>query len=142
MSENYNNNQNPNDQRNEGPYPYPQQPQGGYVQQNQGYNQQYQGPYQGNGQQYYQNPPPYYGPPPQYRDPNDAPSFGFALLGFFIPVVGLILFLVWKDQSPLKAKSAGKGALASVIVWIGLIVLMTVLAVIFGGMVYNFYGFY
>ena len=41
----------------------------------------------------------------------DAPNTGFAVLGFFIPLVGLILYLVNKDSSPLKAKSAGKGAL-------------------------------
>ena len=46
----------------------------------------------------------------------DASSFGWALLGFCIPLVGLILYLVWKDNAPLKAKSAGKGALVSVIV--------------------------
>ena len=41
----------------------------------------------------------------------DAPSTGFAVLGFFIPLVGLILYLVNKEKSPKKAKSAGKGAL-------------------------------
>lgn len=43
-------------------------------------------------------------------------SFGYAVLGFFIPVVGLILFLVWNSSQPGKAKSAGKGALFSVII--------------------------
>ncbi len=42
---------------------------------------------------------------------SDAPNTGFAVLGFFFPIVGLILYLVWKDQTPLKASSAGKGAL-------------------------------
>lgn len=46
----------------------------------------------------------------------DSSSFGWSLLGFCIPIVGLILFLVWKDTTPLKAKSAGMGALVSVIV--------------------------
>ena len=32
-------------------------------------------------------------------------------MGFFIPLVGLILYLINKDTAPLKAKSAGKGAL-------------------------------
>lgn len=49
-------------------------------------------------------------------NPNDASSFGWAFLGFLFPIVGLILFLIWKDESPLKAKSCGKGALVSVIV--------------------------
>ncbi len=41
----------------------------------------------------------------------DASNMGWAVLGFFIPLVGLILYLVNKDTHPLKAKSAGKGAL-------------------------------
>ncbi len=41
----------------------------------------------------------------------DASSFGFGVLGFCIPIVGLILYLIWKDKTPLKAKSAGIGAL-------------------------------
>jgi len=60
-------------------------------------------------------PQPTYYPPAANLVP-DAPSGGFAFLGFLIPLVGLILFLVWKDQTPLKAKSAGKGALIGVIV--------------------------
>ena len=44
-------------------------------------------------------------------DTNDAPNTGFAVLGFLIPLVGLILYLINKDTAPLKAKSAGKGAL-------------------------------
>lgn len=45
----------------------------------------------------------------------DSSSFGWAFLGFCIPIVGLILYLVWKADTPLRAKSAGKGALISVI---------------------------
>lgn len=57
-------------------------------------------------------------------NPADAPSGGFAALGFFAPVVGLILYLVWKDSLPLRAKSAGKGALAGAITWTALTVLL------------------
>ena len=46
----------------------------------------------------------------------DAPSLGYAFLGFFVPIAGLILYLVWKDEMPKRAASAGKGALISVIV--------------------------
>ena len=53
--------------------------------------------------------------PAPYVEP-DAPSTGFAILSFFFPVIGLILYLVWKDQTPLKANSCGKGALIGVIV--------------------------
>ncbi|MEY8391123.1 hypothetical protein D3Z36_02105 [Lachnospiraceae bacterium] len=49
-------------------------------------------------------------------DNNDNGGFLWGLLGCCIPVVGLILFLVWKDQKPKTAKAAGIGALISVIV--------------------------
>jgi hypothetical protein len=41
---------------------------------------------------------------------NDAPSFGFAFLSFLFPLIGFILFRVWNNSSPQKAKSCGKGA--------------------------------
>ena len=59
--------------------------------------------------------------------PKDGKSFGFALLGFFFPLIGLILWLVWKDSMPLRAKSCGKGALIGVIVSVVLSILSTVL---------------
>ncbi len=46
----------------------------------------------------------------QYRS-NDAPNGGYAVLGFFFPIVGLILYLIWKEEYPMRANSAGKGAL-------------------------------
>lgn len=41
----------------------------------------------------------------------DSGSIGWAILGFFIPIVGLILFLVWKNTKPQCAKMAGIGAI-------------------------------
>lgn len=46
----------------------------------------------------------------------DNGGFLWGLLGCCIPIVGLILFLVWKDQKPKTAKAAGIGALVSVII--------------------------
>ena len=45
----------------------------------------------------------------------DNGGFGWGLLGCCVPVAGLILFLVWKDNKPKTAKAAGIGALVSVI---------------------------
>ena len=45
----------------------------------------------------------------------DNGGIGWGLLGFFIPIVGLILFLVWNDTKPRTARAAGKGALVGVI---------------------------
>jgi len=64
--------------------------------------------------------------------PDDAPSVGFSVLGFFFPFIGLILFLVWQKDYPQRARSIGKGALISVLVSIGVCLLFFVLAIILG----------
>lgn len=50
---------------------------------------------------------------PAVETMSDSGSFGWGVLGFFIPIAGLILFLVWHDTKPKCAKSAGIGALIS-----------------------------
>ncbi|ONI46420.1 hypothetical protein AN641_00105 [Candidatus Epulonipiscioides gigas] len=45
----------------------------------------------------------------------DDGNIGWGILGCCIPIVGLILFIVWRDQKPRTAKQAGLGALISVI---------------------------
>ena len=45
----------------------------------------------------------------------DNGGFGWGVLGCCIPIVGLILFLVWKDTKPKTSKAAGIGALVSTI---------------------------
>lgn len=63
---------------------------------------------------------------PQTQAPQvvDDGSFGWGLLGFCIPVVGLVLFLIWKDTKPNTSKKAGMGALISVILGAVLYALM------------------
>lgn len=60
----------------------------------------------------------------------DNGFFGWAVLGFFIPIAGLILYLVWKTEKPLSARRAGIGALVSVIVGAVLTVLLIVVEVV------------
>ena len=38
---------------------------------------------------------------------DDAPNAGFAVLSFFVPIVGLILYLVWNDTMPISAPENG-----------------------------------
>ena len=52
------------------------------------------------------------------NNPNDAPSTGFAVLSGFFPPLGFVLWLVWNNSSPKKAKSCGKGALFGMIAYI------------------------
>lgn len=49
-----------------------------------------------------------------YDTIKDDGGVGWGILGCCIPVVGLILWLVWKDTKPNTAKAAGIGALVSV----------------------------
>ena len=58
----------------------------------------------------------------------DNGGFGWGLLGCCIPLVGLILFLVWKDTKPKTAKAAGIGALVSV----GLSLVLSILSTVLG----------
>ena len=62
----------------------------------------------------------------------DTGHIGWGILGFLIPIVGLILFLVWHDSEPKTARMAGKGALVRVIVTAAVVVLVTVLSIVFG----------
>lgn len=54
---------------------------------------------------------------PQYTEVDNG-GFLWGLLGCCIPIVGLILFLVWKSTKPKTAKAAGIGALVSVILMV------------------------
>lgn len=49
---------------------------------------------------------------------NDQPSFGYAFISFIIPIVGFILYLIYRDERPKRAKSALKGAAAGIVVYI------------------------
>ena len=62
----------------------------------------------------------------------DKGGFGWGLLGWCVPIVGLILFLVWKDTKPKSSKAAGIGALVSVILLV--VVYAVIFALGFAGM--------
>jgi uncharacterized membrane protein (DUF485 family) len=67
----------------------------------------------------------------------DRSSFGFAILGFFIPIVGLILFLIYEGKKPKRAKSAGKGALIGFITKIVLSIILVILYVVFAATLFT-----
>lgn len=87
---------------------------------------QYYAP-QGNQQQYYQPPqgdPQYYQAPQGGYNPYAAPmppqeqkaNVGLAILSFFIPIVGIVLYFTQKNEKPKTAKACGKAALACIII--------------------------
>lgn len=60
---------------------------------------------------------------------DDAPNFLFALIGFIIPLVGLVLWLIERGSRPQKAMSALKGAglslALSIVATVGLLALIS-----------------
>ena len=65
----------------------------------------------------------------------DGTNAGFALLSFFFPIIGLLLWLIWKEEYPRLAKSCGKGALVGACVsLVSTIVGVVAVAYIIGGM--------
>ena len=72
------------------------------------------------------------------ENPKDRGGFLWGRLGCCIPVVGLVLFLVWRDEKPKTAKAAGIGALVSVIltilIYVGVFVMSIATAALIGGM--------
>lgn len=62
----------------------------------------------------------------QNNNNSDELGMGLKVLCFFIPVVGLTLYIVWKDTYPKKSKSAGKAALIGFLVWVGLSVFIEI----------------
>ncbi len=74
----------------------------------------------------------------------DSSSILYLLLGLWQPMIGLILYLIWKDEKPLAAHNAGKGALIGVIAsaLIGVIFALLyifIFAGIFGMALFPFY---
>lgn len=67
----------------------------------------------------------------------DNSNLGLAILGFFIPIVGLILFLIYEEKKPKRAKSAGKGALIGFITKIVLAIILVILYVVFATSLFN-----
>ena len=64
----------------------------------------------------------------QLSNTDDKGGIGWGILGFFVPMAGLVLYLVWKNEKPNSAKSAGVGALTYLVVYIAIMII----AFIFG----------
>lgn len=62
----------------------------------------------------------------------DDGGFGWGLLGCCIPIVGLILFLIWKDTKPKTAKALGIGALVPVIITVAYYIIIIGLRIVAG----------
>lgn len=48
----------------------------------------------------------------------DMPSMGYALLGFFLPVIALFVYFKQKDNYPTRAASLLHGAFVKLVLWV------------------------
>lgn len=69
----------------------------------------------------------------QVQSAKEGGTVGWGILGFFLPIVGFILWLVWKDEHPARSRSAGIGCLVSVCLGVvGSIIYVIILFAILG----------
>lgn len=52
--------------------------------------------------------------PVYYEESKDSGSFWWGVLGFFFPLIGIILYFVWKNERPMTAKKLLIGAIVSI----------------------------
>ena len=46
----------------------------------------------------------------------DTGGGGWGLLGFCLPIVGIIMYFIWKDEKPYNAQALLNGALISIVI--------------------------
>lgn len=76
--------------------------------------------------------------PPQYDDyqampiqpesNEDTGSIGWGIIGFLVPLIGLILFLIWHQPMPKNAKSAGIGAIVGFVTEIVVFIILVIVS--------------
>ena len=69
-----------------------------------------------------------------YQPSSDTGSAGWGILGCCLPLIGLILFLVWKEDKPRSAKSVGIGAIIGVVLCVVSILLLFALGIGLGAL--------
>jgi len=72
---------------------------------------------------------------------DDNPSTGLAVLAFFFPMIGCIIFLVKKKTSPKKAISCATGVAISLIAsWIFSIIYIIIIFAVAGSSFFDLFG--
>lgn len=109
--------------------PYPPPPAGNYQQQNANPYVTHQGYVSNEMPDYAKSGMPDYGKPNTNTSTEDKKSVGLNLLSWFVPLAGIILYFVNREEKPIQSKSNLKCAIISVIVNIALIILWVALIV-------------
>ncbi len=76
---------------------------------------------------------------PKTEIEEEGSTLGYAVLGFVIPLAGLILYLIWLEQKPKASRSAGLGALLNVILSItGAVIMFIIIFILMASGVIEF----
>ncbi len=67
----------------------------------------------------------------------DEASAGLKVLSFFFPIIGLILFCVYSQNSPNAAKEYGKWALIGFITGLAVVIILNIIMVATVGSLFN-----
>lgn len=90
-----------------------------------GYNPNYN---QGYNQGYAPNTPPY------APVKEDKVSVGFCILSYFVPIVGIILWIVWHKETPKKARACG---ITAIIAWVINFIMTFIMSFVFAKLYYD-----
>lgn len=70
---------------------------------------------------------------------NDGNNVGFNILSFLFPLIGLIFYIVWEKNYPIRAKGCGKWAIIGVVVNAITSIIASIISVIFfGGLIESY----
>ena len=61
--------------------------------------------------------------------PIDKPDTGMNVLSFFFPYIGWILYFIYREQTPIKAKACAKNGWIGFAIWIILTIVLVAIAV-------------
>ncbi len=66
------------------------------------------------------------------RQVEDNGGIGWGLLSYFVPIAGIILFLIWKDEKPKTAKACIIGSIINLSIGMLMIIIFWAIIIIFG----------
>ncbi len=68
-----------------------------------------------------------------YIEKIEGRTFGYGILSFFIPIIGIVLYLVWRKEKPKAAKSAIKGWILNVALKVIALIIVLIFSVFIVG---------
>lgn len=64
----------------------------------------------------------------EQRKEEEGSVFGWSVLGFLIPIVGLVLWIIWKKDEPRKSTAARNGFIAAIILDVILVIFLGIIS--------------